>query len=95
LLDLFPVSIKEYFYEVFFRDADHLAVYLSQSTSFYSWPMPPTPYDDTRDQEALALYVRYNRTEEGVRLIHHRKVYLFRRTVVHQAPAIPGVKPSP
>ena len=93
-MDFFPVSIKEYFYEVYFRDADHLVAYLSQPTSFCSWPMPPTPYDNERDREALALYVRYNQTEQGVRLIHHRKVYLFRRTIVNQAPAIPGLKPS-
>jgi len=94
-LDMFPVSIKEYFYEAYFQDADQLVAYLSQSTSFYSWPMPPTPYNEARDREALDLYVRYNRTDEGVRLIHHRKVYLFRRTVVIQAPAMPDVKPSP
>ena len=76
-LNLFPVSVKEYFYEVFFRDANHLIAFLTQKTSFYSWPMPPTPYEEKRDREALELYVRYNKTDEGVRLIHHRKVYLF------------------
>jgi SAM-dependent methyltransferase len=94
-LDLFPVSIKEYFFEAFFRDADHLLAHLTQSNAFYSWPMPPTPYEEKRDRHALELYVRYNTTDEGVRLDHHRKVYLFRRQVVFRAPAIPGVKPRP
>lgn len=94
-LDLSPVSIKEYFTESFFRDADQLIAHLSQNTSFNSWPMPPIPYDETRDREALELYFRYNTTPDGIRMINHRKVYLFRRMVVLQAPAAPEVKPSP
>ncbi len=93
-LDLFPVSIKEYFTESFFRDADHLIAYLSRPNAFYSWPMPPSPYDETRDRAALELYIRYNSTPEGIRVINHRKVYLFRRMAVYYAPAIPGMKPE-
>jgi SAM-dependent methyltransferase len=92
-LELFPVSIKEYYYESYFRDIDHLAGYLSQKMMFYSWPMPPMPYDELRDRAALELYVRYNTTSKGVKLFNHRKVYLFRRAVVHYAPVAPGVKP--
>lgn len=94
-LDLFPVSMKEYFYESYFRDADHLAANLSQNTSLCSWPMPPMPYEETRDRGALELYTRFNTTPDGVRVLNHRKVYLFRRTIVQQAPAIPGIRPSP
>ena len=92
-LELFPVSIKEYYYESFFRDTDHLAAYLSQKTMFRSWPMPPMPYEEKRDRAALELYVRYNTTPKGVRLVNHRKVYLFRRAAVHYAPVAPEVKP--
>ena len=93
-LDLFPVSIKEYFTESFFRDAQHLIAFLSQPNAFCSWPMPPTPYDEARDREPLELYIRYNLTPDGIRVINHRKVYLFRRTTVRYAPAIPNVKPE-
>jgi SAM-dependent methyltransferase len=93
-LNLFPVSIKEYFTESFFGDADHLIAFLSRPNAFYSWPMPPTPYDETRDRVALELYIRYNTTPDGIRVIDHRKVYLFRRMTVHYAPAIPSVKPE-
>jgi SAM-dependent methyltransferase len=93
-LDLFPVSIKEYFTESFFRDADHLIAYLSRPNAFLSWPMPPIPYDEARDRQALELYIRYNTTPQGIRMINHRKVYLFRRMDVLQAPAAPEVKPS-
>jgi SAM-dependent methyltransferase len=92
-LGLFPVSIKEYYYESFFRDADHLAAYLSQATMLCSWPMPPMPYEEERDRAALELYVRYNTTSKGVRLMNHRQVYLFRRTAVQYAPIAPEVKP--
>ena len=56
--------------------------------------MPPIPYDETRDRQALELYIRYNTTPDGIRMINHRKVYLFRRMVVLQAPVAPEAKPS-
>ena len=93
-LNLFPVSIKEYFTESYFRDADHLVAFLSRPNAFLSWPMPPIPYDETRDRQALELYIRYNTTPDGIRMINHRKVYLFRRMVVLQAPVAPEAKPS-
>jgi SAM-dependent methyltransferase len=92
-LGLFPVSIKEYYYESFFRDSDHLAAYLSQKTMLYSWPMPPMPFVESRDRAALELYVRYNTTPKGIRVMNHRKVYLFRRTPVQYAPVAPDIKP--
>jgi SAM-dependent methyltransferase len=94
-LDLFPVSVKEYYFDSFFRNASHLVSYLSQKTSFYSWTMPPTPYVEAIDREALDLYARYNTTPEGIRVLNHRKVYLFRRMLVHHAPARPDLKPRP
>ena len=90
---LFPVSVKEYYYESFFRDADHLAAYLSQRTILLSWPMPAIPYDEKRDRMALDLYVQYNSTPRGIRLMNHRQVCLFRRTPVQYAPAAPDVEP--
>jgi SAM-dependent methyltransferase len=91
-LNFFPVSVKEYYFESFFRDAGHLAAYLSQETTLSGWPMPPMPYREERDRAALELYVRYNTTPKGVRLLNHRKVYLFRQTAVHYAPVAPEVK---
>lgn len=92
-LGFLPVSVKEYHYESFFRDAEHLIAHLSQKNALFSWPMPPMPYEEERDRQALELYVRYNTTPKGVRLINHRKVYLFRRTRVRYAPTAPEVKP--
>jgi SAM-dependent methyltransferase len=92
-LGLFPISMKEYYFDSFFRDAEHLASYLSQEKALFSWPMPPMPYEAARDQAALALYARYNTTPKGIRVVNHRKVYLFRRMTVHYAPAAPDIKP--
>ena len=52
------------------------------------------PYDEARDRQALELYVHYNTTPDGIRMINHRKVYLFLRMVVLQAPVAPEVFPS-
>jgi|WetSurMetagenome_2_1015567.scaffolds.fasta_scaffold105071_2 SAM-dependent methyltransferase len=93
-LNLFPVSIKEYYFDTFFKDIDHLAAYLSQKTALYSWPMPPMPYQEPRDRAALELYARYNTTDQGIRIINVRKVYVFRRTPVQYAPMDPGVQPK-
>jgi SAM-dependent methyltransferase len=92
-LELFPISIKEYYYDSYFRDADHLAAYLLQEKMLFSWPMPSMPYEEERDRIALELYVRYNTTSKGVRVVNHRKVYLFRRATVHYFPVAPEVKP--
>jgi SAM-dependent methyltransferase len=92
-LGLLPISVKEYFYEQYFRDVDHLASYLSKEAMLSHWRMPDAPYDETRDQAALALYGRYNQTPKGIRLMSHRTVYLFRRTAVQHYPAIPEAQP--
>lgn len=93
-LNLFPVSVKDYFFDTFFRDIDHLAAYLSQKTMLFSWPMPPMPYEESRDRPALELYARYNTTSRGIRVVNVRKVYVFRRTPVQIAPIDPSVKPD-
>ena len=90
---LFPVSVKDYYYELYFRDIKHLASYLSQEKLLFSWPMPPMPYREERDRDALELYTKYNTTPKGIRIIDNRKVYLFRRERVHYAPAAPEVEP--
>ncbi|QBD76262.1 class I SAM-dependent methyltransferase [Ktedonosporobacter rubrisoli] len=83
-LGFFPISCKEYFYEEFFRDADHLAAFLSQiGVMLCPWllphALPDKPYDPANDQEALALYIRYNTTPRGVRLLRQRKILVLRR----------------
>ncbi|MDP9374458.1 MAG: hypothetical protein M3Q65_18810, partial [Chloroflexota bacterium] len=86
-LGFFPVSVKEYFYEEFFRDSEHLAVFLRQGAMLSNWRLPPKPYDAGRDHGALELYVRYNTTPKGIRLLRQRKVFALRRARVHYYPA--------
>ncbi len=85
-LGLLPVSIKDYFYSEYFRDADHLAAHLSRGAWLSNWWMPDKPYEPSRDRPALDVYVRYNKTRHGIRLIQHRKIYLFCRAQVHYYP---------
>ena len=92
-LGLLPISAKDYFYEQYFRDADHLASYLKLGGILGHWRMPNAPYDATRDLAALKLYERYNLTPAGIRLMGHSKVYLFRRAEVQHYPAIPEAQP--
>jgi hypothetical protein len=49
--------------------------------------------EEQRDRAALELYVRYNTTPKGIRIVNHRQIYLFRRTTVQYTPAAPEVKP--
>ena len=86
-LGLFPVSSKEYFYEEYFRDREHLEAYLKQIWAMLTnWRLPRKPYDAARDGAALDLYVRYNTTSKGVRILRQRKIFVFRRTVVTYYP---------
>jgi SAM-dependent methyltransferase len=86
-LDLFPISNKEYFYEAFFRDTAHLEAYLKQIPALLSnWRLPPNPYDAEHDRAALELYVRYNTTPRGIRLLRQRKIFVLRRTPVTYYP---------
>ena len=92
-IGLLPVSIKDYFFEQYFRDGEHLANFLRAEKMLSHWRMPDAPYDEGRDRDALELYVKYNTTNKGIRLFSHRKVYLFRKTAVHEFPSIPEAKP--
>jgi hypothetical protein len=86
-LDLFPVSVKAYFYESFFCDITHLEAYLKQSTANLSnWRIGAKPYDAEHDRAALALYARYNTTPKGIRLLHQRKIFVLRRAPVTYYP---------
>ncbi|SRR5579883_2823781 len=86
-LGLFPVSCKEYFYEEFFRDREHLAAFLTQVSAMLSpWLLPRSlprkPYDPVQDRDALELYVRYNMTEKGIRVLRQRKIFVLRRVEI-------------
>jgi SAM-dependent methyltransferase len=86
-LGLVPVSVKDYFFEQYFRDADHLARFLATITpSLSHWWKEPKPYEPSRDRAALELYCRYNTTPKGIQLIQRRKVYLLRRTQTNYYP---------
>jgi SAM-dependent methyltransferase len=83
-LGLFPVSCKEYFYEEFYRDHEHFAAFLTQVTVMLSpWLLPQSlprkPYDSLQDQNALDLYMRYNMTEKGIRVLRQCKILVLRR----------------
>lgn len=83
-LGLIPVSGKEYFYEEFYRDSEHLAAFLTQVGAMLApwWiprPLPRKPYDPQHDRDALELYVRYNTTPKGVRVLRQRKIFVLRR----------------
>ncbi|MEZ4729780.1 MAG: methyltransferase domain-containing protein [Caldilineaceae bacterium] len=88
-----PVSVKEYFFNGYFRDVEHLISHLHKEFQFIDWRMPPLHFDEEKDRTALDLYVRYNTTPKGIRLLCHRKVYLFRRTEFSYFPAAPELKP--
>ena len=86
-LGLLPVSCKEYFYEEFFRDSEHLEAFLMQVSVMLSpWllpqPLPHAAYDPLRDRAALDLYVRYNTTTKGIRVLRQRKIFVLRRAVI-------------
>ena len=53
----------------------------------YDWHVGELrPYEAGRDRTALELYARYNTTPRGIRLLEHRMVLVFRRTVVSYYP---------
>jgi SAM-dependent methyltransferase len=86
-LDLLPVSVKEYFYEEFYRDINHLAAYLTQvEVALSNWRLEPKPYQPERDRPALELYARYNTTAKGIRLLGHRLSFVWRHSPVHYYP---------
>ncbi len=85
-LEMVPVSIKDYYYEEYFRDANHLAAYLSKAAMLSKWWLPTRPYEPGRDRTALELYARYNTTPKGIRMVCHRREFLFRRARVNYYP---------
>lgn len=92
-LGLLPISIKDYFFESYFADVDKFIGYLKQSGTLFNWRMPRQPFSEAVDGAALDLYVRYNQTDKGIRLMNHRKVYFFRKTAVSHFPAYPNSQP--
>lgn len=90
--DFVPVSVKDYFFDEFYRDEAHLISSL-RGKMLWDWRMPDFPYDEALDRAALDVYVRYHTTERGIQVTHRRSVYLFRRTTVARFPAIPDAKP--
>jgi SAM-dependent methyltransferase len=92
-LGLLPVSYKNYFWEVYFRDLAHLEKYVSKEGVLSNWRLSPSPYIVERDRPALALYARYNQTPKGIRLLHHVQVLVWRRAPIHYYP-IDGMSPT-
>jgi hypothetical protein len=90
-IDLFPVSIKAYFYEEYFRDVEHLEANLKQG-ALGNWRVASDgSYRPERDRDALDLYVRYNSTPRGIRVLRQRKVFVFRRAPVTYYPVDKGI----
>ncbi len=85
-LGLLPVSIKNYFWEVYFRDLAHLEAYVSKEGVLSNWRLSPKPYVADRDRPALELYARYNQTPKGIRLLYHVQVLVWRRAPIHYYP---------
>jgi len=74
-LGLLPVSVRTFYWEEYFRDADHLETYLCTGDH-----LSGRAYDKERDRTPLELYARYNTTPKGIRLVMTTKLYVF-----HQA----------
>ena len=91
-LDLVPVSVKDYFFDQFFRDEAQLIRDL-QAFLLWDWTMPEYPYDEKR-----ATVPRWTPTSAttphraAFRVTHRRSVYVFRRTHVARFPAVPEAK---
>jgi hypothetical protein len=87
-MDLFPISIKEYFYESYYRDIDHLEADLEKSPwTFSNWRVGEArPYEVSRDRKALELFSHYNTTSRGIRLLEHRMIFVLRRAKISYYP---------
>jgi SAM-dependent methyltransferase len=92
-LGLLPVCHKNYFWEVYFRDLVHLERYVSNDWALSDWRLSPRPYDAERDRPALELYARYNRTSQGIRILYHVQVLVWRRALIHYYP-VDGIAPG-
>jgi len=87
-IELFPVSIKEYFYNEYYADIEHLKSYLvqQQGANLSNWRLPNRPYEEDLDRVSLELYAKYNMTSKGIRLMRHRNIFVFRKTKVSYYP---------
>ncbi len=86
-LEIRPISVREIFYDAFFRDVDHLAAYVIQVEAAVSnWRLDANPYDPDRDRPALEIYAGYNATPDGIRLLQHRIFFVGYKTSVHYYP---------
>jgi SAM-dependent methyltransferase len=85
---LFPVSVKEYFYDDFYRDFDHLEADVQESpAALMNWRVgTPKPYEPDRDRVGLQLFARYNQTPQGIRMLQHRLIFVLRRTSIAYYP---------
>jgi len=92
---LFPISVKEYLYDDFYRDFDHLEADVGRSAAcLTNWRVgTPRPYEPERDRAALELYARYNQTPRGIRLLQHRLIFTFRKTIIAYYP-VDGMPPQ-
>ena len=89
-LDFVPISVKNYFFDWYFRDVDHLeAQVINVPWQLGDWRMGgPLPYEPTRDRAALELYARYNTTAKGIRFQEHIRVFAWRKARVHFYPVV-------
>lgn len=87
-IGLHALSIREFFYDAFYRDAAHLEADLARSPwQLSNWRIDhPCPYDPERDRAALDLYARYHTTPRGIRVAYHRYVMVFRKRIVDYYP---------
>jgi SAM-dependent methyltransferase len=87
-IGLFPVSFKEYFYEAFYRDINHLEADLEKSPwSLHNWRVGEArPYEASRDRKALELFAQYNSTSRGIRILEHRMIFVLRQAKISYYP---------
>jgi SAM-dependent methyltransferase len=85
-LELFPVAVKEYFYEEYFHDINHFEAYLRQGANLDNWRIGSRPYNSETDRTSLELYAKYNTTPKGIKLLHQRMIFVLRKTKVSYYP---------
>ncbi len=85
-LELFPVAVKEYFYEEYFYDINHFEAYLCQGANLDNWRIGSRPYNSQTDRTSLELYAKYNSTSKGIKLLRHRIIFVFRKTKINYYP---------
>lgn len=92
-LGIRPISVREYYYDAFFRDLAHLEAYLAQVPATLSnWRLGPKPYQPEQDRAALKLFAQYNQTPGGIRLLQHRIIFIGRKAPVHFYPIEEGIE---